>query len=311
MKNLNRGWVKAVKWTLGLLALPMLMAACNNEDEMAGEDKSLQVSVSTGSVEVESRGIVNGSQLPAGSSIGVTLVNMDGTAYDGVGFNNLPYTAAGTGSSQTWSGSDISLSTTFGKAIAYHPYISGASGLQVPIETASQADYMYSGWVEYLYNGAYKAGFNMKHAMTDVQLVVKSGTYTGPDELKSITVESPFFATSAVMSIEDGTLSSVSGTGADLTASFDDAEISTGGFVHDFLTIPDTGVSSGELKITVMVGTRKFVSVVAVDQAFKQGMSYQYNLSLHNTGMTLEGAGVVDWSYPETDTVGNMTEMTE
>ena len=293
------------------MALPMLMTACNNEEEFTGKDKFLQVSVSTVTARVESRAIVNGSQLPAGSSIGVTLVNMDGTAYDGVGFNNLPYTAAGTGSSQTWSGSDISLSTTFGKAIAYHPYINGASGLQVPIETASQADYMYSGWVEYLYNGAYKAGFNMKHAMTDIQFVVKSGTYTGPAELKSITVESPFFATSAVMSIEDGTLSSVSGTGADLAASFDESEISAEGFVHDFLTIPDATVASGELKIIVEIGTRKFVSVVAVSEAFKQGMTYQYNLSLHNTGMTLESAGVVDWSYPETDTTGNMTEVTE
>ena len=122
MSRFKDSWSKAKVLLSQLLCIGAVFTACTDDEVFNQTTKSLQVSVST-EAPAESRAIIDGGYLPNGASIGVTLTAEDGSAYDGQAFTNLQYTAAGEGSSQTWSSATpASLSITAGKVIAYYPY---------------------------------------------------------------------------------------------------------------------------------------------------------------------------------------------
>ena len=103
MNILKNSWRKGTKLLSQLLCIGAVFTACTDDEVINQVDKApLQVSVST-EAPAESRVIIDGGYLPDGASIGVTLTAEDGSAYDGQAFTNLQYTAAGEGSSQTWS----------------------------------------------------------------------------------------------------------------------------------------------------------------------------------------------------------------
>ena len=199
-----------------LAGLPFL-AACNSDDTDLQMVQPLQLCVSTGVS--ESRAVVDGWFLPEGGQLGVSLVDADGFAYDGKSYNNIPYTATGNGYDipQTWSctGSVVpSLSTTLGKAVAYYPYNESVTDLTaIPIETASQTDYMYSGWYSYLYYATPKANLTMNHAMAVLKLYISTGrfdNFESIDKVTSLELVSNMFGTSAILNATDGTLSNIS-----------------------------------------------------------------------------------------------------
>lgn len=199
-----------------LAGLPFL-AACNSDDTDLQMVQPLQLCVSTGVS--ESRAVVDGWFLPEGGQLGVSLVAADGSAYDGKSYNNIPYTATGNGydTPQTWSctGSVVpSLSTTLGKAVAYYPYNESVTDLTaIPIETASQTDYMYSGWYSYLYYATPKANLTMNHAMAVLKLYISTGrfdNFESIDKVTSLELVSNMFGTSAILNATDGTLSNIS-----------------------------------------------------------------------------------------------------
>ena len=68
--------------------------------EFAPEDgKELVVSVNNQPI---SKSRIESTYLPSGSEIGVFLRSMDGSYYDGMGYNNAKFTASGDESSQSW-----------------------------------------------------------------------------------------------------------------------------------------------------------------------------------------------------------------
>lgn len=281
--------------------LPLALAGCNNDDcTVERPGTPMHVSVGT----AVTRAAIDGGQLPEGSQIGITLTDMDGAQYDGAAtWFNVPYWAAGTGASQVWSaaGSQLSLSATVGQARAYYPYNPDVTDLTaVPVETASQTDYMYSGAVTGLSLVSYKASFVMRHVMTNIRLVIKKGTYTGNAQLKAVTVTSPFFGTAATLNTLDGTLSGITGTGAELTAPVTDGtQLTAEGVQYDLLTVADPAVTSGTLEILLQVGDDKFLATVDVAEAFANGQAYQYTLTLDNTGLSVVMAVVEGWNHAE------------
>lgn len=281
--------------------LPLALAGCSDDDNTVDRPGTpLHVSVGT----AVTRAAIDGGQLPDGSRIGITLTDMQGAQYDGADtWFNVPYGASGTGDAQVWAaaGSRLSLSTTVGQARAYYPYNPDVTDLTaVPVETASQTDYMYSGAVTGLSLASYKASFVMRHVMTDIRLVIKKGTYTGNSQLKAVTVTSPFFGTAATLNTLDGTLSDITGTGAVLTAPVaDGTQLTAEGVQYDLLTVADPSVTAGTLEILLEVGEDKYVAAVDVAEAFANGQAYQYTLTLDNTGLSVVKAVVEGWNQAE------------
>ena len=169
-----------------LLCIGAVFTACSDDTYVNRIDgQPLQIAVHTDNPE-SSRAVIDGGYLPDASSIGVTLTAVDGSAYDGQAFTNMQYTAAGVGSAQTWSTDvPVSLSGTLAKITAYYPY-NGADDLDltaIPVETASQTDYMYAKPVTGLSLVSPVADLTMQHALTDIRINVKKGTYTGTGEV--------------------------------------------------------------------------------------------------------------------------------
>ena len=297
MSRLKDSWDKAKILLSQLLCIGAVFTACTDDEVVNQTTKALQVSVST-ETPAESRAIIDGGYLPDGASIGVTLTAEDGSAYDGQAFTNLQYTAAGEGSAQAWiSATPASLSITAGKVIAYYPYYGGDDfNLKaVPVETASQTDYMYAKPVTGINMVSPAANLTMQHAMTDIRINVKKGTYTGTGEVTKITAKAPAFATTATMDVETGLFANVSGGGAQFVQELTGAAISSGNVVHDFLIVPDAKSTSGEVSIFVIIDGKKFAVNVPYTEAFQQGFAYTYNLTLDNAALTLDGVSVAKW----------------
>ena len=297
MSRFKDSWGKAKILLSQLLCIGAMFTACTDDEVINQTTKALQVSVST-EAPAESRAIIDGGYLPDGASIGVTLTAEDGLAYDGQAFTNLQYTAAGEGSSQIWSSATLaSLSITAGKVIAYYPYYGGEDFdlKAVPVETASQTDYMYAKPVTGINMVSPAANLTMQHAMTDIRINVKKGTYTGTGEVTKITAKAPAFATTATMDVETGVFANVSGGGAQFVQELAGAAISSGNVVHDFLIVPDAKSTSGDVAIFVIIDGKKFAVTVPYTEAFQQGFAYTYNLTLDNAALTLDGVSVSKW----------------
>ena len=297
MSRFKDSWGKAKILLSQLLCIGAVFTACTDDEVFNQTTKALQVSVST-EAPAESRAIIDGGYLPDGASIGVTLTAEDGSAYDGQAFTNLQYTAAGEGSVQTWSSATpASLSITNGKVIAYYPYYGGDDFdlKAIPVETASQTDYMYAKPVTGINMVSPAANLTMQHAMTDIRINVKKGTYTGTGEVTKITAKAPAFATSATMDVETGVFANVSGGGAQFVQELSGAAISSGNVVHDFLIVPDAKSTSGDVSIFVIIDGKKFAVTVPYNEAFQQGFTYTYNLTLDNVALTLDGVSVSKW----------------
>lgn len=256
-----------------LAGLPFL-AACNSDDTDLQMVQPLQLCVSTGVS--ESRAVVDGWFLPEGGQLGVSLVAADGSAYDGKSYNNIPYTATGNGYDipQTWSctGSVVpSLSTTLGKAVAYYPYNESVTDLTaIPIETASQTDYMYSGWYSYLYYATPKANLTMNHAMAVIKAKIKKETLGSYTQLVSIQITGDMIGSSAILNATDGTLSSISGLGEPILVLREDGLNIIEDDVYltvEMLVIPDSSITEGNIDIIVTMtdGTAKSYSLFQLD----------------------------------------------
>ena len=291
-------WCGKFVSALAVLSVFMFGTSCNDEEFADSARKPLQLSV-TANAPLVSRAIINDTYLPDGSQIGVTLTATDGSAYDNQDFYNLAYTASGTGAEQVWSSATpASLSTTSGKVIAYYPY-NGSEELDltaIPVETASQTDYMYAKPVTGIDFSSADINLNMQHAMTDIRINLKKGTYTGTGDVTKVTVKAAAFATSATMDAETGVFANVSGSGAQFVQEFTELTLTTTASSQDFLMVPDTKSTSGEVSILTIIDGKKFAVTVPYTECFQQGYSYVYNLTLDNSGLVLEGVDVTKWS---------------
>ena len=298
MHRLKDSWDKAKILLSQLLCIGAMFTACTDDDTIVQSDKApLQISVSAKAPAV-SRTIIDGSSLPDGSHIGVSVFDADGGDYDGQDYFNLKYTAAGEGEGQSWSTTiPASLSTTMAVVAAYFPYIENdALDLTaVPVETASQTDYMYSGAVAGANMSSPEVTLNMSHALANIHVNIKKGTYTGTGEVSQMAVKAAAFATTATMNIFDGTLDNIDGKGAEFTQKITDAAISAGMVEQDFLVVPDGNSESGNISLSVTVDGKKFTAGIDYDEAFQQGYTYTYNLTLNNEDLKVEAVEVLPW----------------
>ena len=212
MHRLKDSWGKAKLLLSQLLCIGAMLTACTDDDTIVQSDKApLQISVSAKAPAV-SRTIIDGSSLPDGSHIGVSVFDADGGDYDGQDYFNLKYTAVGEGEGQSWSTTTpASLSTTMAVVTAYFPYIDNddLDLTAVPVETASQTDYMYSGAVAGANMSSPEVTLNMSHALANIHVNIKKGTYTGIGEVSQMAVKAAAFATTATMNVFDGTLDNI------------------------------------------------------------------------------------------------------
>lgn len=298
MNILKNFWRKGTKLLSQLLCIGAVFTACTDDEVINQTDKApLQVSVNT-SLAKQSRAIVHGEWLPAGSTIGVSVFDTEGDDYDGQGYYNIQYKDTGEEEDQVWSSMGVTPAVSANEAIlvAYHPY-NDDEDLDIfamPVEIASQTDYMYSGPVTGITNAAPKADIVLDHALTAIRVKLVLGDFTGDASVSEIAVASPALASSATLNAADGSLNNIAGQGDKFALPVDFGLIA-GGTNNDIMFVPDASVESGVTTVSATIGGKKYTAGIEFDEAYKQGYIYTYTLTLNNSGFSVTKVNVKPW----------------
>ena len=271
----------------------LALAACTDTLDEADVPKPLSVAVNAR--DITARAPIHGTALPDASNIGISLVAEDGTPYDGVTYDNLKYTAAGTAPDQSWSTPNVpTLSSSTAKLVAYYPWTENTDYSAVPVETDTQTDYMYSQWLTGLSNANPNANIVMKHALTAVRVALVKGDFTADVDVSSVSVKSPAFATAGAMDATTGALTELTGIGDAVTVAAD-FPLTAQATNVEVMAVPDVSVSSGVTTVTTQIGDRKYSVNINFTESYKQGYIYTYTLTLNNTGMEVTSVAVTPW----------------
>ena len=298
MNILKNSWRKGTKLLSQLLCIGAVFTACTDDEVVNQTDKApLQVSVNT-SLAKQSRAIVHGEWLPSGSTIGVSLFDTEGDDYDGQGYYNIQYKATGEEEDQVWSSMGVIPAVSANEAVlvAYHPYNDDEDLdiTAIPVEIASQTDYMYSGPVTGITNAVPKADIVLDHALTAIRVKLVLGDFTGDASVSEIAVASPALASSATLNAADGSLNNIAGQGDKFALPVDFGLIA-GGTDNDIMFVPDASVESGVTTVSSTIGGKKYTAGIEFDEAYKQGYIYTYTLTLNNSGFAVTKVNVNPW----------------
>ena len=304
MSRFKDSWGKAKMLLSQLLCIGAVFTACTDDEVVNQADTApLQVSVNT-SLAKQSRAIVHGEWLPAGSTIGVSLFDTEGDDYDGQGYYNIQYKATGEEEDQTWASMGVTPAVSANEAVlvAYHPYNDDEDLdiTAIPVEIASQTDYMYSGQVTGITNAAPKADIVLDHALTAIRVKLVLGDFTGDASVSEIAVASPALASSATLNAADGSLDNIAGQG-DKFALPVDFGLVAGGTDNDIMFVPDVAIESGVTTVSATIGGKKYTAGIEFDEAYIQGYIYTYTLTLNNSGFAVTKVNVNPWETGNDD----------
>ena len=268
--------------------------------EFAPEDgKELVVSVNNQPI---SKARVESTYFPSGSEIGVFLRSMDGSYYDGVGYNNAKFTASGEETSQTWevNASDaIRLNTKIGKAYAYYPWTASATAdLKIPI-TNDGTDWMYATEAANdLSSTNNVAQFTMAHAMTLIKCKVVKGNYFDNGEISSVSVSGPGLGSNGFMDLSQAKVTDVTDAGAEIVTSVT-GQMGSEPFEQTIWAVP-SGVF-GALKFKVTVDGTPYVAS-SIECELLSGQVYVYTLTVNSQGLDVSSVSVKDWENADQGT---------
>ncbi len=280
------------------------LAACSDETESPAipDENPLAVNVMTEEV---SRGLGHGKFLPDAAEIGVSLYTTDGAAYR-TGYENLKYIASGTGDAQSWSTTNIpTLSSIEAKLVAYYPWAENTDYSAVPVETATQTDYMYSQWLTGLSNANNEAYITMDHALTAVRLSLFNDGFSAEAEVTALGIKSEALGTSATLDASTGKLTGIQGLGTEFTVPAD-FKMAAQAVDTEILMVPDVDKTAGVTTLTATINGKKYAANINFIEGYKQGYIYTYTLALKNTGLSVVKVSVTPWQEGTQDT-GDLT----
>lgn len=165
---------------LGMLSVGMLTSC--GDDESTAEKISV---LSINRAEVLNPSIKN--TFVKGDEIGIFVVDEAGGAY-----NDCPcsWNNKATLSDNGWKiEKDIYLNEKGGTMKSYYPYnVEVAQPTQIPVESATQTDYLYSGSIS-VNAGNPVATLQMKHALASVKFVIKKDGYAGEGKISEVSLQ--------------------------------------------------------------------------------------------------------------------------
>lgn len=215
-----------------LAAVALAATACSDHDDLKAPSEANAITFGT-TVEVETKAVVSGTQIPSGEKVGIYALTHATTPAWAAPDNEMENTEATSNGS---GGLDYSPVKTYKtdniyNFYAYYPYMAANSsedGIKVPTAGVSpklqvtlaktpdaQADYMYAEPIENYKRTAAESGKTQKlvfkHALTQVRFKFKNTETTNKVSIVSIKVTDKDKGT---MDITNGTWSSLSATGA-------------------------------------------------------------------------------------------------
>lgn len=278
-------------WLYGLL----LFTSCSEGLDVVDRDSSpVPLNVVLRNTPIQ-KAQVEGIYMPDLSEIGVFLRSESGGNYDSQSYDNIKYTASGTGYEQTW-GMDptlpIALSQTKGIAYAYYPRVVTDVTLTNVTITNDGTDWMYSSAPALdISNKNPVARFEMVHAMTIIRCKISRGQYDGTGEVRSVSVIGSTLASGASLNLENPSQSTLSGVNAEIKA-MDVGTLQDEPLIVDLWGVP---VQTGsELTFSLRIDDLFFqVKTPTVNPA--PGTVYNYAITVDARSLQLSSVVISDW----------------
>lgn len=281
------------------ILLLFVSVCCTSEHELSdlGGLVPLAVQVSNQTV---TKAQVEGSSMPDGAELGLFLKEAEGADYEDGVYNNVLYTAQGSGVAQKWcvdSNTPVALTRTVGAAYAYYPRTEDVSDLTAIPITNDGTDWMYNeSPATGLSNQHNVAQFRMLHAMTIVRCKLVKGNYDGSGVVRKLTVQSEALATEALLDLKTPAVYGHTGVGVELCHT-DLGSLGSEALVDDFWAIPVGSAKS--LRFSFLIDGKSFDWVVPSFDPVA-GAVYQYTFSVDLQGLTLQTVRLCAWGE-ETD----------
>lgn len=289
-----------------LTAISMALTACSKEELFTGQNKDVELSVDVKSKnETATKAIIKETYLPDKATIGLVVEAAAGGNYDGISYNNIPYTATRTGNGQKWdTSSSVLLSSTIGKVYAYYPYSSSVTDItKIPVSTENTVDYMYAEPVTGISNNSPVARINMKHALAAIGVKVLKGTYTGSANMTTISIASQGFGDSGTLNAKTGLLSNIQNISSDITWT-GELPLSSNTITVTRMVVPTTAENQN-ISFKVTVDGQVYTMTEMITGALRQGYIYEYTLMLNGEEMRISSTTVTGW-IPETGNGGEL-----
>ncbi len=283
---------------MAAIFLALGISSCADKSETPEDSTKVPMSIQVTN-ELTTRAPIYDASLPNNASIGVTLVNdSNENAYDNVGtYANNEWTLSGS----SWSTAPVPmLSGTEGKAVAYYPYDADCDDYEaIPVESATQTDYMYSGWSNVVNNADPQANFVMKHALALVRINLKiAANYTGDSVASEVSISSNSFMAAADLDAVTGVLDNKTGAGAEHTKTGLNLTLNTAGTNVDFLVIPADGALQ-PITCEATIGGKNYTAQFT-PSTLAQGKIHTYTLTLSPVAMQLASVSVTTWTTGDT-----------
>lgn len=191
----------------------------------------------------------------------------------------------------------VSLSSASAYVFSYYPYSSSvSSGSAVPVEIASQTDYLYGGAPATANNQNASVSLAMKHALCVLSFNVKRNGYIGTGNLTSITIRNKSgqnkFVSSGTMDIATG---SITGSAYDSYTISKSKQISESGWTTDLpmaMVVPFSTAAPSEMELEFVVDAKSYVVDVPVNRSFTAGSKYIINLTINSSTLELDAANI-------------------
>ena len=282
---------------LPVLCLILTLASCQEElitppEPMPEELVALELSMSTATL---TKGLIKDTQLPNGSSVGITIKDTKGY-YSGELYNNVAHTSRDDNGQQVWEAeSPIMLSSEIGTLFAFYPFsesLDQISSIPVKATSVSQVDYLYGVPVT-VNRDKRNASIVMKHALAAVKITYVRGTYTGAGKVTKVSFGGECIGTSAYLDATDGSLYNITGKGGMIAPGMNTKTLSTSLQESEIIVIP-TGASNGKVVITID-GTD--YTLEFGDISLKQGQITQFHLTVDTGELSLSDITVSEWTY--------------
>lgn len=289
----------------------VLFVLTNCADDIELEDKRIPLALRVSLIDDNSRTFHLGEFLPDGARIGVRVADMNAVSYDAGVYNNVLYTASGTGANQKWtSDTQIMLSMTPANVYAYYPYGENIDITRMYIETDSQTDYMYATSVHGINYKNNEVNIEMNHVLTAVKLtLVYRGSLDSP-KLSSVSFNSESCAKSAYMYGKDGSLSEFSGKNSLITLEGNDMPITideNNTASVQYMVVP-TGITDN-VYFTCTINGKKYKMTAPMDNPLLPGCIHHFVATIDDSGCSLNRVTVENWttaSYTASSTVPTM-----
>lgn len=269
-----------------------VLTGCNEDENIVNRTNGNELCISA-TIPTLTRAPIEGTQLPDHSQIGVSLLNPDGSDYDGNAHcKNVLYKSETVGNGTSWSSANpIILSPTIGKAVAYYPYSASISDISaIPVETASQTDYLYSSWVNNISFDNPQANFTLNHALCAVQINLSNQSYTaGAGQVTKVAITSPALATTATLNAQTGKLSAFAGQDGSITSN------ETFTLTQEPHAVTIMGIPTGAqeaITVNMTIDGEEITTPATINSPIMQGKVYIINIKVNDVPLSTRVSSV-------------------